>query len=110
MSLYPVISLPAQTNPGGPATVIKLRIAVSYTIIKTGTHSRLKVLQPCLTFPNSAGEQPRALCGFEKMSVEKGATALVTIQVDVSVWGVVWQRWEVPEEAFGVAAGTSSGN
>ena len=64
-----------------------------------------------LEFPAAAGEPPRVLRGFHKVSLGVGASTAVSFplsRADASIWDVAAQRWRVVVGEFGVAVGASS--
>ena len=68
-------------------------------------------MQLYLDFPAAAGEPPNQLKGFQKVHLDVGASATVTIPLaprDFSVWSVEARGWVVAHGEFGVAVGSSS--
>ncbi|KAF8575983.1 glycoside hydrolase family 3 protein [Ramaria rubella] len=113
VSAPPAYSSPAQTNPGGPASLFDTAWTVSYAVRNTGKVDGNEVSQVYLGFPSSAGQPPRVLRGFDRSMVKSGQTAFVSVPLrvkDISVWDVVKQKWVVPDGAFTVMVGSSSRN
>jgi beta-glucosidase len=110
-STPPAISSPAQTRPGGPASLYKTAYEVSFTLGNNGKVDGHEVAQLYLTFPESANEPPRVLRGFERVLVLAGGEEVVEFALrtkDISVWDVVSQKWKVPKGTFTVGVGSSS--
>jgi hypothetical protein len=71
------------------------------------------VAQVYVSAPPSAGEPPRQLKGFAKVSLAPGETRRVTIVLDqraFSVWDTPTQRWVMAPGQHQVAVGDSSRN
>ena len=91
-----------------------LRVAasgVSLMLTNNGTVPGAEVVQLYLDFPAAAGEPPNQLKGFQKVHLDAGASATVTIPLaprDFSVWSVEARGWVVAHGEFGVAVGSSS--
>jgi beta-glucosidase len=104
-------SSPANTNPGGPASLYDTAYTVSFAVQNTGQVDGNEVAQLYLTFPDGAGEPPRVLRGFERVMIKAGARTTVGLDLrtrDISVWDVVSQKWQVPKGTFKVSVGSSS--
>jgi len=70
-----------------------------------------KVAQLYLGDPAAAGEPPRQLKGFQRVSLRPGQSALVSFALDahdLSYWNDAANGWVVPAGAFRVYVGDSS--
>ncbi|MDR7329903.1 beta-glucosidase family protein [Corynebacterium guangdongense] len=89
-------------------------VKVSATLTNTGDVAGAEVIQVYLGIP-SDGQPPKRLVGFQKVSVEPGASEKVELDIDASathhplgVWDVVAHDFVVPSGEFTVYVGTSS--
>ena len=85
--------------------------AVSLTLTNNGSAGGAEVVQLYLSFPAAAGEPPQQLKGFQKVYLQPGEKAQVTLKLsprDFSIWSVAAHSWQVVSGAFGVAVGSSS--
>ncbi|KAF5356831.1 hypothetical protein D9756_006600 [Leucocoprinus leucothites] len=85
---------------------------VSFTIKNTGSVAGAETPQLYVNFPQSSGEPPSVLRGFDSTPVIKpGQSQKVSLPLsryDLSIWDVVAQGWRRPEGAIGVTIGASS--
>lgn len=68
-------------------------------------------MQLYVSYPDSVGEPPRQLRGFEKISLDAGGSTTVEFDLmrkDMSFWDVVSQNWIVANGTYGVYVGSSS--
>jgi beta-glucosidase len=87
------------------------RWRISADIENVGQAYGCDVPQLYLEYPSSAGEPPRVLRDFERVTLnpgEKGRVEWTLSRYDVSVWDVVGQDWVVPAGEFGIGIGKSS--
>ncbi len=87
------------------------RRIVSFDIENNGSVAGDEVAQMYLRFPETAGEPPLQLKGFEKVNLQPNAKTTVTIALtprDISIWDVVQRDFAVVEGQFGVFVGASS--
>eukprot|EP01062_Namystynia_karyoxenos_P036582 TRINITY_DN2664_c0_g1_i1.p1 TRINITY_DN2664_c0_g1~~TRINITY_DN2664_c0_g1_i1.p1 ORF type:complete len:799 (+),score=300.59 TRINITY_DN2664_c0_g1_i1:102-2399(+) len=87
------------------------RSSVSCTIKNAGPRAGSEVAQLYLKFPDSAGEPPKQLKGFQKVHLAPGASQTVTFALDdrsYSIWNVSTHAWAVQHGSFGVMVGSSS--
>lgn len=83
----------------------------TFTVRNTGHRAGAEVAQLYLGFPAAAGEPPRQLKGFERVSLAPGQAQRVTIRLaarDFSVWDTDRHAWRPVAGAFTVFAGDSS--
>ncbi|KAH8921085.1 glycoside hydrolase family 3 protein [Atractiella rhizophila] len=73
-----------------------------------------EVAQLYVQFPESEGEPPRSLRGFDKLKdIAPGSTSTATFDLrrkDLSVWDTVQQKWKVPKGPLTFYVGSSSRN
>ena len=96
--------LVAAPAPGG-------QVAVSATVSNTGPVAGAEVAQLYLGDPAAAGEPPRQLKGFTKITLPPGQSATVRFLLtrhDLSYWDTAASRWVVPGGWFSVYVGDSS--
>ena len=86
-------------------------VTVSATITNTGKMAGADVAQLYLGDPASAGEPPRQLKAFDKVSLQPGQSATVHFTLtghDLSYWDDAANGWVVPDGTFQVYVGDSS--
>ncbi|CAI9404073.1 glycoside hydrolase family 3 C-terminal domain-containing protein [Nocardioides sp. T2.26MG-1] len=84
---------------------------VSFVVRNTGRRTGAVVPQLYLSAPKRAGEPPRQLKGFTKLTLKPGESRRVSLALDrraFSVWSTRRDRWVVVPGTYGVAVGTSS--
>jgi beta-glucosidase len=81
---------------------------VTFTVRNTGDRTGAAVPQVYVSFPRSAGEPPKQLKGFDKLTVDPGATRRVTIHLDRRAFAHWRAGWVVTPGDYGVAVGSSS--
>ncbi|GAA4614978.1 glycoside hydrolase family 3 C-terminal domain-containing protein [Actinoallomurus liliacearum] len=89
------------------------RVTVSVDVRNTGSRTGAEVAQVYVTAPPSAGEPPKQLKGFAKVTLRPGQTRRVTIRLDArafSVWDTAAQRWTTVGGRHVIAVGDSSRN
>jgi beta-glucosidase len=89
------------------------RVTVGLDVRNTGSRTGAEVAQVYVTDPASAGEPPRQLKGFAKVTLRPGQVRHVRLTLDrraFSVWDTAAQRWTVPGGRYTIAAGDSSRN
>jgi beta-glucosidase len=104
------------SNPGTPACGCNgqsgKQVTVSATVTNTGKVTGSDVAQLYLDDPAAAGEPPRQLKGFQKVTLKPGQSATVHFTLsgqDLSYWNDTANGWVVPDGTFGVDVGDSSG-
>ena len=83
----------------------------TFTLRNTGNRAGAEVAQVYLGFPSAAGEPPRQLKGFERVSLAPGQAQRVTIRLDArdfSAWDTATHAWQPARGAFTVSVGGSS--
>ncbi|KAL4805784.1 glycosyl hydrolase family 3 C-terminal domain-containing protein [Aspergillus unguis] len=85
-----------------------VRVAVS--VKNTGPAFGKEVVQLYVRFPEAAGEPPRLLKGFEKVSLHVGESVTVSFALsreDLSIWDVNRRRWALVPGEYGFLVGRS---
>jgi beta-glucosidase len=89
---------------GGAATV-------SATVTNTGSRAGADVAQLYVTDPAAAGEPPRQLAGFARVSLQPGASQTVRFsltQASLRHWDSGAGNWATAAGSYGIAVGDSS--
>src|SRR4029077_8364397 len=84
---------------------------VSATVTNTGKVAGSDVAQLYLGDPAVAGEPPRQLKGFQKVTLQPGQSRTVHFTLtghDLSYWNDAANGWVLPDGQFDVAVGDSS--
>jgi beta-glucosidase len=91
---------------GGAATV-------SATVTNTGSRAGADVAQLYVTDPAAAGEPPRQLEGFARVSLQPGASQPVQFpltQRDLQYWNSSGNAWATATGSYGIKVGDSDAN
>jgi len=94
-------------SPGNQATAVK----VTARVTNTGKVAGSDVAQLYLGDPPVAGEPPRQLKGFQRVTLNPGQSTKVTFNLnrqDLAYWNTAANNWVVPEGRFQVYVGDSS--
>lgn len=86
-------------------------LRANFVLSNTGESAGREVAQLYLSFPPSAGEPPRVLRGFTRVSLEAGATSSVSIDLGpraFACWDANAHRSFVPSGTYRIAVGGSS--
>ena len=86
-------------------------VTVTAKVTNTGTVAGSDVAQLYLGDPAVAGEPPRQLKGFQKVTLQPGQSTTVHLNLtghDLSYWNDAANGWVVPAGAFRVYVGDSS--
>lgn len=86
-------------------------VNVGVDVTNTGHRAGAEVAQVYVTAPASAGEPPRQLKGFTKVSLQPGQTRHVTLTLDqraFSIWNTTTHRWTLVPGQWGISVGDSS--
>ena len=84
---------------------------MSATVTNTGKVAGSDVAQLYLDDPAAAGEPPRQLKGFQKVTLRPGQSTTVHFTLsgqDLSYWDDTANGWVLPDGTFGVYVGDSS--
>ncbi|MFM0554247.1 glycoside hydrolase family 3 C-terminal domain-containing protein [Paraburkholderia sediminicola] len=97
-------------SPGSNGT-----FTVSAVVKNTGATAGAEVPQVYIALPSSAGEPPKRLVGFQKVSLNSGASQTVTITIDpnapnhpLGTWNKDTQQWTIPTGSYSLYVGNSS--
>lgn len=110
---------PDQSTPQAPSKVGKFLspyfqdplYRISVRVRNTGSVYGCEVPQLYLAFPKAAGEPPKVLRDFARVTLDVGADGWAEWTLnryDLSVWDVVRQEWVIPEGEVRVLVGRSS--
>src|SRR5215472_6362303 len=94
-------------TPGKGGTAV----TVTATVTNTGHVAGTDVAQLYLGDPPVAGEPPRQLKGFQRVTLSPGQSSTVTFTLnkqDLAYWKTSANRWVVPDGQFHVYVGDSS--
>ena len=86
-------------------------VTVTARVTNTGPVTGSEVAQLYLADPAAAGEPPRQLKGFQKVTLRPGQSAVVSFTLDrhdLSYWNDSENGWVVPDGGFRVYVGDSS--
>src|SRR6185312_12333120 len=84
---------------------------ISAAITNSGTVASSEVVQLYIAYPAAAGEPPKVLKDFTKVSIAAGNTATVTFTLNaqqLSIWDVVTDDWLLVPGTYTVLVGSSS--
>ncbi len=86
-------------------------VTVTATVKNTGSRTGADVAQLYVSFPASAGEPPKQLKGFQKVSLTAGQSQTVSFTLNsraFSYWDTTAHNWVVPQGTFTISVGDSS--
>jgi beta-glucosidase len=89
------------------------QVQISFNLSNTGTRTGAAVPQLYLGFPAAAGEPPKLLKGFTKVTLTPGQTVPVTFNLDwqdLADWDPTARGWVVTPGTFQVLVGASAGD
>jgi beta-glucosidase len=99
-----------------PATDGIQPITVTATVTNTGAIYGAEVVQAYLGFPETLGEPPRRLAGFQKIWLNPGQSGTVTLTIDptatnypLSYWDTRTHNWAIQSGTYSIYVGNSSG-
>jgi beta-glucosidase len=101
---YSNLQVQAPSQPGADATV-------SATVTNTGSRAGSDVAQLYLADPSAAGEPPRQLAGYKRVTLGPGQSTQVKFKVtpqDEEWWDTSANGWSQSPGAYGVYVGDSS--
>jgi beta-glucosidase len=87
------------------------QVQVGFDLTNTGSRAGAEVAQLYLGFPAAAGEPPKLLKGFTKVSLQPGQTQQLSFNLDwedLANWDPVARGWLVTPGVFQVLVGASS--
>jgi beta-glucosidase len=100
---YGGLELHAGATPGA--------VDVSFLLTNTGTRAGTETTQAYLSFPPSAGEPPRVLRGFERVTLDAGASKRVHVELPARAfgcWNPTAHARYAPSGTYTLSVGSSS--
>ncbi len=98
--------LTAETKGGSQSS-----FSILVDVTNTGPRAGADVVQVYIAAPPAAGEPPKQLKGFAKVSLQPGETKQVSVMLDrraFSIWDTKTSQWTVIPGNYGVLVGDSS--
>ncbi|KAG0759374.1 hypothetical protein G6F57_009117 [Rhizopus arrhizus] len=89
----------------------KAKVTASVAVKNSGSLDGAEVVQAYLSFPESAGEPPKLLRGFEKVLIKKGKKTTVNFTLgstELRIWDTKSSSWVIPSGQFTLHIGASS--
>ena len=89
----------------------EVSVSASVEITNSGGVDGAEVAQAYISFPDSAGEPPKQLRGFEKVHLKASKKEKVTFEfgkTELSIWDTDSKSWVIPSGEFAVHVGASS--
>ena len=90
-------------------------LTVAFDVANTGTRTGAEVPQIYLQLPGVAGEPPKRLVGFQKVSLQPGERRRLQLTIDpaatnhpLSIFDASSQTWKTPAGGYPLYIGTSS--
>ncbi len=100
---YGELELRAGATPGG--------VEVSFLLTNTGARAGTETAQVYLGFPASAGEPPRVLRGFQRVTLDAGANERVHVELPARAfgcWNATAHARYAPSGTYTLSVGSSS--
>ncbi|KAF2639950.1 glycoside hydrolase [Massarina eburnea CBS 473.64] len=104
---YPV----GNATLGGKSDLFDSVVTITTSLSNTGSLSGAEVAQLYVAYPAAADQPPKQLRGFQKVSLDAGASSDVSFDVrrrDLSYWDVAAQDWAIAKGDYTFYVGTSS--
>ncbi|HXM42619.1 MAG TPA: glycoside hydrolase family 3 C-terminal domain-containing protein [Bryobacteraceae bacterium] len=102
---YTTFSFSNATVVNNMASAGNPNFQVTFNLTNTGAVAGAEVAQVYLAFPASTGEPPKRLVGWQKVSLQPGASQQVTIEVDANDSSYPLSYWDVSSNAWLIAPG-----
>ncbi len=86
-------------------------VTVEFDVTNSGTRDGAEVAQVYVGMPMAAGEPPRQLKGFQKLTIPAGMTRHASIALDArafQIWNTTTHAWVTTPGAFSILVGGSS--
>merc|ERR1712032_1000179 len=86
-------------------------VTASFVLANTGKVAGAEVAQVYVEFPASAGEPPKVLRRFSKVTLSPGKSSTVHVSLassDTSIWSVKHHSWQQVHGKFSLLVGSSS--
>ncbi|MFI6512363.1 glycoside hydrolase family 3 C-terminal domain-containing protein [Streptosporangium sp. NPDC050855] len=100
-----------------PRTDGRQPVKVRFLVTNTGQRAGTEVAQVYLGLPAQAGEPPRRLAGWARVTLAPNASQMVEVTLDpaapnrpLSYWDAATDRWVTPPGRYAVQVGASSRN
>ncbi|KAI7882447.1 glycoside hydrolase [Lichtheimia hyalospora FSU 10163] len=87
------------------------KVKATLQVQNTGDVDGAEIPQAYISFPESAGEPPKLLRGFDKVHIESGNKEDVSFEfgkTELSIWDVSQRDWIVPSGEYTIHIGASS--
>lgn len=87
------------------------KVTATVSVKNSGSVDGAEIVQAYLTFPDSTGEPPKLLRGFEKVFIKKGKYETVKFTLgstELSIWDTESASWVIPSGKFILHIGASS--
>jgi beta-glucosidase-like glycosyl hydrolase len=97
------VTPPVATRPG--------QLQVAATVTNTGSRTASDVAQLYISYPTRAGEPPRQLKGFQRVTLEAGQSTRITFTVeptDLQTWDSTTHAWNTNAGTYRIYVGDSS--
>jgi beta-glucosidase len=104
LSLPGLTASPMRAQPNAQANV-------SFDVTNIGSRAGSDVAQVYVTFPAAAGEPPKQLKGFAKVTLQPGQTQHVTVTLyerAFTIWDSAGKQWTVVPGQYSILVGDSS--
>jgi len=85
--------------------------SVSFTLTNTGKRTGSEIAEVYAALPDSAGEPPKRLVGWQKVELAPGESRVLHVAVDplyLSIWEVSSKKWSRPPGLYRFMVGGSS--
>ncbi|WP_344615607.1 discoidin domain-containing protein, partial [Dactylosporangium salmoneum] len=89
------------------------KATVTATVTNTGSRAGTEVVQLYVGAPAAVGEPPRSLKGFQRVTLNPGASTTVTFSVtqkDLAYWNTTSNAWTTAAGTYQISVGNSSRN
>ena len=86
-------------------------LTVSFTVKNTGKRAGTEIAQVYTSFPSAAGEPPKRLIGWTRVSLAAGESKTVTVPVErdrITVYDEASDSWKLVPGSYTIQAGPSS--
>ena len=87
------------------------KVKATLQVQNTGDVDGAEIPQAYISFPESVGEPPKLLRGFDKVHIESGSKEDVSFEfgkTELSIWDVSQREWIVPSGEYTIHIGASS--
>ena len=105
------LSYTTYSYSGLKATVERNKVSVNFTVRNNGERAGAEIAQVYLEFPQSAGEPPKRLIGWEKLTLAPGESRSATLDINplyLSIFDIQASHWKIMPGEYKLMAGSSS--